>query len=169
MKNFLILILLFFIAFTTRAQSFKVYGKVTDNKLEPLAFANIQIKEQKSGVMTKEDGSYEMNLEVGQYTLLITMVGYKTQVINLILNKNWEQNIILEENEEESTMEDVVIRFKVKDRSEEIMRNVIRNKDEINAASGAWSAKVYIKAIQQDSLLKKKEKPVTEVSVEPVV
>lgn len=162
MKNFFVLILLFFIAFTTKAQTFKVYGKVTDNKLEPLAFANIQIKEQQSGVMTKEDGSYSMNLEVGQYTLVITMIGYKTQVINLILNKNWEQNIVLEENEEESTMEDVVIRFKVKDRSEEIMRNVIRNKDAITSAAGPYSAKLYIKAIQQDSATRKKDRPKTD-------
>src|SRR5690349_7579745 len=165
MKNSVTLLLLFFIAFTTKAQTFKVYGKVTDNKLEPLAFANIQIKEQQSGVMTKEDGSYEMNLELGQYTLVITMIGYKTQVINLVLNKNWEQNIILEENEEESTMEDVVIRYKVKDRSEEIMRNVIRNKDAIVSAAGPYSAKLYIKAIQQDSATRKRDRSKTDSSL----
>src|SRR4029079_18723263 len=90
MKNYFVLILLFFIAITSNAQSFKVYGKVTNDKLEPLAFASIQLKEQQTGVMTREDGTYEMNLEVGQYTLVITMIGYKTQVINIILNKNYE-------------------------------------------------------------------------------
>jgi hypothetical protein len=124
MKNYILLILLFFTAFTVNAQSFKVYGKVTNNKLEPLAFANIQLKEQQSGIMTKEDGSYEMNLEVGQYTMVISIIGYKTQVVNLLVNKDYEQNIILDEDTVTSTMEDVVIKFRVKDRSEEIMRNV---------------------------------------------
>jgi hypothetical protein len=158
MKNYILLILLFFTAFTVNAQSFKVYGKVTNNKLEPLAFANIQLKEQQSGIMTKEDGSYEMNLEVGQYTMVISIIGYKTQVVNLLVNKDYEQNIILDEDTVTSTMEDVVIRFRVKDRSEEIMRNVIRNKDNITSASPAYSAKVYIKAIQQDSATRKRDR-----------
>ena len=164
MKNFLFFFVLFFITLTVQAQSFKLRGKVTNTKLEPLAFASIQLKEEQTGVISKEDGSYELNLEVGQYNLVVSMIGYKTQVINVVLNKDYIQNIILEE-EDKADLEDIIIKVKVKDRAEEIMRNVIRNKDEIMAASGAYSANLYIKAIQQDSVSRKKDRAKTDSAV----
>jgi hypothetical protein len=164
MKNLLLLLLLFTAALTTSAQSFVLKGKVTNNKLEPLAFASIQLKEQQTGMITKEDGSYEFNLEVGQYNLVVSMIGYKTQVINVVINKDYTQNIILEE-EDKADLEDVVIRVKVRDRAEEIMRNVIRNKEEIMSAAGPYSAKLYIKAVQQDSVTRKRDRAKTDSSI----
>jgi hypothetical protein len=137
-----------------------VYGKVTNTKLEPLAFVSIQLKEQGIGTTSKEDGSYALNLEVGQYNLIVSMIGYKTQIVNIVVNKEYPLNIVLEE--EERAMEDVVIRVKIKDRAEDIIKNVIRNKDDIMAASGAYSSQVYIKAIQQDSSTRKKDRPKTD-------
>lgn len=164
MKNFLLLFLLFLTGFAAQAQAFRLRGKVTNNKLEPLAFVSIQLKEQQTGTMTKEDGSFEMNLEVGTYNLVISMIGFKTQVVTVVLTKDLSQNIILEE-EDNNSLEDVVIRVKVKDRSEEIMRNVIRNKDRITEAQGSYSARLYIKAIQQDSVSRKKDRAKTDSAI----
>ena len=163
MKRSVFTFLLFFIVSLLHAQSFKLSGKVTDAKLEPLAFATILIKDQ-AGIMTKEDGTYEVNLAPGQYNIVVSMVGYKTQAISFFLDKNLQQNILMEE-EDKSSLEDVVIRVKVKDRAEEIMRNVIRNKDELLAASGPYSAKLYIKAIQQDSVSRKRDRARTDTSL----
>src|SRR3954463_5381463 len=164
MKNFLLPFFILLIASTAQAQSFRVQGKITNNKMEPLAFATIQLKEQQIGTASKDDGSYELNLEVGQYNLVVTMIGYKTQIAHVIVNKDIVQNFILEEDSS-TLMEDFVIRFKVKDRSEEIMRNVIRNKEHILAQSGDYSANVYIKAIQQDSVLKKRDRAKTDSTI----
>ena len=161
MKNFLVSLLFLFFTGAVHAQSFRLQGKVTNTKMEPLAFATVQLKEQQIGTATKDDGSFEMNLEVGQYNLVISMIGYKTQIVNVLLNKDQVQNIIMEE-EDANMMEDFVIRIKVRDRSEEIMRNVIRNKDHITSAAGNYSARVYIKAIQQDSVLKKRDRAKTD-------
>ena len=128
--------------------------------MEPLAFVTIQLKEQGIGTASKEDGSYGMNLQVGQYNLVISMIGYKTQIINIVVNKDYPLNIILEE--EDKNMEDVVIRVKLRDRAEDIMKNVIRQKDNIMAASGAYYAQLYIKAIQQDSSSRRKERSKTD-------
>jgi hypothetical protein len=164
MKNCFLFIALFFIASTGYSQSFKVKGKITNNKLEPLAFATVQIQElPRVGTASSEDGSYELNLEIGRYNVMVTMIGYKTQIMNLVLTKNEELNFIMEE-EDAPAMEDIVIRVKVKDRAEEIMRNVIRNKDHITSASGAYSTKLYIKAIQQDSVTRKKDRAKTDSS-----
>ncbi len=51
--------------------------------------------------------------------------------------------------------------IKGKDRAEEIIKNVIRNKENIVAAAGAYSCKIYIKAVQEDSSAKK-NKPAKE-------
>src|SRR4029078_5212829 len=144
----------------THAQSFRLSGKVTNTKGEALACVTIQLKEQGLGTTSKEDGSYALNLEVGQYNLVVSMIGYKTQIINIVVNKDYPLNIVLEE--EEKSMEDVVIKVKLKDRAEEIIKNVIRNKDDIMAAAGAYSSQLYIKAIQQDSSSRKKYRSKTD-------
>jgi hypothetical protein len=156
MKRVFSLFFLFFFFSSVQAQYFRLHGKITDAKLEPLAFASILIKDQ-AGIMSKEDGTYEVALAPGEYNLVVSMVGYKTQVVSIFLDKNLQQNIILEE-EDKAGLEDVVIRVKVKDRAEEIMRGVIRHKEELTDASGPYSAKLYIKAIQQDSVTRKKDR-----------
>ncbi|HEU4470006.1 MAG TPA: DUF5686 and carboxypeptidase regulatory-like domain-containing protein [Flavisolibacter sp.] len=162
MKQFLFLILLMLAGMVLKAQSFKIYGKITNNKQEPLAFVSVQLQEQQNvGTTTKEDGKYGLNLEVGRYNLVVSMIGYKTQILNVVLTKDLEQNIVLEE-EDQNAMEDIVIRVKVKDRAEEIMRNVIRNKEANTAATNAYSAKLYIKAIQQDSVTRKRDRAKTD-------
>ena len=137
--------------------TYRITGKVTNNKLEPLAFVSIQLKQSQAGTITKEDGTYGLTLEEGTYDLMVSMVGYKQQTLKLTLNRDYIQNIIMEEDDTKS-MEDIVIRVKIKDRSEEIIRNTIRQKEQIQDAAGPYSVKMYIKAIQQDSSLGKKER-----------
>ena len=131
--------------------------------MEPLAFASVQVKEWKHGTVTKENGSYELQLEPGKYDLVFSMVGYTSQLITIVVQKaDYLQNIILETDASKGLSE-VVVKGKVHDRSEEIIRQVIRNKEAIQAAAGPYSCMVYIKAVQEDSLklkLKKKKKPV---------
>ena len=160
-------VLLFLLSFgfsaTAFCQSYKLLGKITNGKQEPLAFVSIQVKEIKSGTVTKEDGSYSLELDEGKYDLVITLVGYKPQVITVIMRKaNYEQNIIMEAADA-TNLSEVVVKGKNRDRAEEYIRNVIRNKEAVENAAGAYSCKVYIKALQEDSLpFKKNKKPVSD-------
>ena len=161
-----ILLLFYLIAFSSsfaRAQSYKVYGKITNTRLEPLAFASVQVTSWKHGTVTKEDGTYELQVEPGQYDLVFSMVGYKSQRITVVVQKaDYVQNIIMEPDASKGLSE-VVVKGKVRDRSEEIIRQVIRHKDAIQSAAGPYSCMVYIKAVQEDSLklkLKRKKMPV---------
>ncbi|MEO8721761.1 MAG: DUF5686 family protein, partial [Ginsengibacter sp.] len=141
---FLIFILL---SSTATAQFHKVYGKITDTKLEPLAFASIEVKDSKNGVITKEDGTYKLILDEGKYDLVVSMIGYKPLLVTVIVGKTGiEKNIILDEDDSKGLAE---VLIKGKDHAEDIIRNVIRNKDKIMAASGAYSCKIYIKAEQE--------------------
>ncbi len=139
------------------AQSYKLSGKVTNAKLEPLAFVSIQLKDRQQGAITKEDGSYEIMLEEEVYELVVTMVGYKSQVLPIVLHKaSHQQHIILEADD--TQLDEVVIKGKAKDRSEEIIRQVIRQKEAIQQAAGAYSCRMYIKAVQEDTAQQKNKK-----------
>lgn len=153
-----LLITLLIVSSPATAQSVKLYGKITNAKMEPLAFASVQVKEYKQGIITKEDGSYEFELEEGKYELIVSMVGYKVQVLTIIIRKaNLQQDIIMEASDA-TNLSEVTIKGKFKDKAEEYIRNVIRNKDAIEAAAGAYSCNVYIKALQEDSMEIKKPK-----------
>lgn len=154
-RNFIFFIFLFLSSVVT-AQSHKVYGKITNTKLEPLAFASIEVKELKSGAVTKDDGAYQLLLDEGKYDLVATMIGYKPLLITIIVGKTDVRKNIILEDEDSKGLAEVVI--KGKDHAEEIIRNVIRNKDKIMAASGAYSCRIYIKAVQEDSLFKERKK-----------
>jgi CarboxypepD_reg-like domain len=151
-------ILLLLTGITATAQSVKVYGKITNARMEPLAFVSLQVKEYKQGIVTKEDGTYELELEEGKYELVASMVGYKTQIVTIIIGKiNYKKDIIMEAGDV-TNLSEVTVKGKFKDRAEDYIRNVIRGKEAIEAAAGAYSCNVYIKAIQEDSMAFKKPK-----------
>lgn len=157
MTRCLLVTMLLLFSFFTKAQYFSVKGKVTNSRLEPLALATVQVKDLGRGVATKEDGSYELQLESGYYEIAVSMIGYKPQLIRISVTTAYTQNFILEP-EEEKSLEEVVVKGKFRDRSEEIIRTIIRHKEDILAAAGNYSGTVYIKAIQEDSTARKKKK-----------
>lgn len=139
-------------------QSSKIYGKITNTKLEPLAFVSVQVKDYQQGTITKDDGTYELLVDNGKYDIVISMIGYQSKVITIIVDQqSYMQNIILEADNS-TNLAEVIVRGKIKDRSEEIIRNVIRNKEKLQSAPGAYSCMVYIKATQEDSSTRRKKK-----------
>ncbi len=165
-RRYCLLFATLLLGFALHAQYFKISGRITNTKLEPLALASIKIKDITLGTVSKEDGSYELKLEEGYYDLVVTMVGFKPQVISLVVNKNLVQHFILEAADAKNLSE-VVVRGRSRDRSEEIIRNVIRQKDFILEASASYSCNVYIKAVQHDSSSrqqKKGKKPTVDTS-----
>jgi Family of unknown function (DUF5686)/CarboxypepD_reg-like domain len=164
-RNLLLILLLLAGAVTiTSAQpAYKVYGKITNTKLEPLPFVSVQIKEWQRGTLTKENGTYEIELESGKYELLVSMVGHKTQLLTIVIDKgNTEQNIILEQGSS-AELTEVLVTGKAKDKAEEYLRQVIQHKDSLREAAGAYSCNVYIKSVQIDSAaIKKRKKPLND-------
>lgn len=152
---------LLFICCSASAQ--KLTGKVTNAKMEPLAFATVQVKGYPRGVVTKEDGTYSLDLEEGNYQLVVTMVGYKTYTSPVVIGKKGLQKDIILEEADAASLSEVTVKGRVKDRAEEYIRNVIRNKESLQQAAGAYSCKVYIKAVQEDSSgMKKTSKPLND-------
>jgi uncharacterized protein DUF5686/carboxypeptidase-like protein len=158
-KPLLLLSILFSLADESHAQTFKVSGKVTNASLEPLSYVSIAIKDSKIGTTTKADGSYELHLAENRYELVFTMIGYKQLVVELVVrNNDVKQNLIMESAGNE--LSQVEVKAVKRDRAEDIIRNVIRNKDHVIAGANAFSADVYIRATQENDVLAKKKKKV---------
>ena len=69
------------------AQPIKVFGTITNTNLEPLPYASIEVKEEQLGKIADAKGNYEFTLKEGKYDLIVSLVGYKTQVITVVLDK----------------------------------------------------------------------------------
>ncbi len=149
MRLTLLFILLIGSVKMAQAQTFKLTGRITNAAREPVAFVSVQVKELQSGTVTKENGIYTLSLEAGKYDIVYSIVGYKSQVVTLVITKDYVQDIILEEDL--ALLQKVTMKSKYKDGAVDIIRKVIRHKDSLMASAGSWSCKVYIKAVQQDS------------------
>ncbi|HTG57435.1 MAG TPA: DUF5686 family protein, partial [Niabella sp.] len=158
--KFILLIPLTILYHQANAQ-YRLAGTITNKKMEPLAFASLQLKGRPTGILSKEDGSYSIDLNSGIYDLVISMIGYHTKTVKVVINKqNVIHPIILEEAD--NSLSSITIRARTKDRAEDYIRQVIRHKDDLQAAPGAYSCNIYIKAVQEDSITPKaiKKKPV---------
>lgn len=149
--KFFLFFSLLLLAASANAQVVRVYGKITNNKFEPLPNASVHLKTSSVGTLSKDDGSYELFISKGTYEIVVSMMGYKTRILPMVVNEEILQNVILEDDEEKSTLSEVIIKVKLKDRADEIMEKLVEHKDSINNLVKSYSYKAYIKAIQQDS------------------
>jgi len=156
-KQFFLLLLLILLSALSYGQLYKLSGIVTDKNKDQLALASVEIKELKKGTISKDDGSFNFFLERGKYTLVVSMMGYQPIVrIVFINNEDVVENVLMEESES-STLGEVVVKAKIRDRAEELIRNVVRSKGVILDAIGSYSFNAYIKAFQLDSGITKKK------------
>jgi Family of unknown function (DUF5686)/CarboxypepD_reg-like domain len=157
-KTLLVIILFQLFYIKNYSQDYKVYGKITTTKLEPIAFATISIKDNVLATTSKEDGSYQILLDNGKYECIVSMIGYKTQQFTIAINKkDVIQNIILE-IEKVNTKDIVTVTGIKKDKSEEYIKNVIQHKEDILHAIQNYSANIYIKATEENITIKKSKR-----------
>lgn len=125
--------------------------------MEGLAFASLQVRNSKNAAITDENGSYRLEMEKGVQELVVTMIGYHPLLVKIVIDKpQTEHNIVLQLME--NSLVPITIKGKSKDQAEELLRTLIRKKDSLKAASGAFSVDVYIKAVQEDSLRRRQQK-----------
>ncbi|ANE51284.1 DUF5686 and carboxypeptidase regulatory-like domain-containing protein [Flavisolibacter tropicus] len=148
MNKLLFLLFSLTLALGLQAQTFKLQGKAVNSRQEGIPYVTIQVQEfQTGGLVTRQDGSYELSLARGTYRLQITAVGYISQEISITIDSNMHKDIVLEDAEQ--SLGEVIVRAKAKDRADEVMRQVVRKKDSIQAAAGPYSCNVYIKALEE--------------------
>ena len=100
MRKYLYVVLLMSIvmifASAAYAQQFTLTGKVLDKATgKALPGASVYLPEIKKGTIANKEGVFSINIEAGAHVLEISYVGYATNVANVQLQKNLEQNFYL--------------------------------------------------------------------------
>ena len=64
-------------------------GNITDKSTrEPLTGATVQVMGTTTGAVADIDGNYQLNLKPGTYTLQISYIGYRTEIVeNLVIDQ----------------------------------------------------------------------------------
>ena len=94
MKHFLLLP--FIILNTLFARSYNLQGSVNDvSSKEPLAYANIRVENSFRGTAANIEGDFLLKLSGGNYTLIISYIGYISDTVNVELNNDKNINISL--------------------------------------------------------------------------
>ncbi len=106
-------------------QKFTLSGTISDAKNnETLIGVNVSILELNTGVTTNEYGFYSLTVPKGNYTLLISYLGFQLKEESIILNKSIKSNFKLTSNEQ--VLKEVVIigkKNKINTRSAEMSVN----------------------------------------------
>lgn len=137
------------ISVTANGQFFTYSGTVVNDKLEPIPFINVSIKDIKQYNRTNEQGRFSFRLSPGRYELVFSRLGYKTLQKVIILNKDEEENILLEADNQQ--LAQITITAKQKDRSKEIISNTIRIKKDIQKSALHYSYDAYVKASAEEN------------------
>ena len=128
LKSISLFLVAFFVSINLMAEQYILEGKVTNTLLEPLSYVTVQIKSQQMGTRTDDAGHYRFKLEEGEYDLVFSLIGYKTKEQKVIVRKEgMTLNIILESNTK--GINEVKITASKKDKAEEYIRQVIKNKE----------------------------------------
>jgi hypothetical protein len=92
-------IILFIISFSSiYSQQFILKGKISDNNSkEPLSYANLRIASTTIGTAANITGDYELKLKPGQFKIVASYIGYKSDTVSVNLDKNMIVDFPLEQ------------------------------------------------------------------------
>ncbi|MGB5667733.1 MAG: DUF5686 family protein, partial [Maribacter sp.] len=79
----------------------KVGGIVLDEAGEPIAFANVILKNSTEGAITDENGNFYMEAQETYDFLVVSFVGFETREIQLTSKVNYNMEIKLQESSEQ--------------------------------------------------------------------
>lgn len=101
-------VILFLFAFSSVFAQQKVRGTILDSQ-GPLEFANVLVKEKGVGAVTDSLGKFEIgNLEPGQYTLQVSLIGYGSQTKRISV-PFLSQELIFKLEQLDASLEEVVV------------------------------------------------------------
>ena len=84
MRKWILLALLFVCSIGLEAQT-KITGRVMDGAMtgEPLIGATLKVPGTTAGTVSDLDGNFQLQLPDGKFIIQVSMIGYKTQVVNV--------------------------------------------------------------------------------------
>ncbi len=94
MKTSFSTLILLLTALNLFAQNGEITGNIVNKANQPLSDVNILFKDSSKGTMTDSKGNFKIkNLDAGKYNLVISMIGYKTQKLEVSVKNNQVSNL----------------------------------------------------------------------------
>ena len=113
-----LLVLILFTFFNVNGQTGKIAGTIMDGEFnEPMAFANVLIKNTTKGTTSDFDGKYSIDVEAGNYTIVFSYIGYQTIEISDVVVKSNDE-VIVDVTLNTNSLETVVITTTVRKNTE---------------------------------------------------
>lgn len=144
------LLFLFFIAVATQvsAQTYRLSGKIVDEKNVPVSFASIYIRNTTYGTTANEEGEYEFKLQAGTYTVVYRYVGYLEHTEKVtITGGNQERNITMVN--EPFVLQGEAGTGNETDPAVDIMKKVIGKREYYLNQVNEYSCAVFVKGVQR--------------------
>ncbi|WP_121667226.1 TonB-dependent receptor [Mesonia aquimarina] len=91
----------------TGQKNYTLSGIILDDLKQPLLGANIYIKEEAKGAVTDENGYFSITLPEGNYTVIISYVGFKEETKQVALFSDKELNASMAPGDQ--TLDEVII------------------------------------------------------------
>lgn len=100
--------LFLFVSILANAQDYTIVGKVVDKNQEPLAGATVVVKETKKGTSSDLKGEFRISMKEGNYTIIVSYVGYKTVEQKVSLTESQDLTIVLDSDE--NVLDEVLVK-----------------------------------------------------------
>lgn len=127
------------------AEQFSLKGKIVDKITgEPLSFANIRVVGTFTGTAANLEGSFELKLNPGKYSIISSFIGYKSDTLNILLNEN--KSILVKLEPIAVKLPEVTV-LPRENPANEIIRRAIAAKNEREKKIDSYIFKAYTKGL----------------------
>lgn len=127
------------------SQTFSINGRVSDNETGiPLGYTNIRVTNSTMGTSSNLEGKYEMKLQAGDYRLIASFIGYKSDTISVKVKSNLT-NINFNLSQTDVVLPEVVV-LPGENPALEIIRKAIEKKRERDKKISGYEFEAYTKA-----------------------
>lgn len=125
-----------------------IQGRITNTQNEPLAFANVYIKNTLVGTTSNENGDYQLTVQEGTHDIVFQYVGYQTRTERVTVAEGEAEtlHIILQETKIE--LSEVVVSA-AEDPAYRVIREAIKKRPYYKNLIQSYACKTYVKGLQK--------------------
>jgi hypothetical protein len=124
----------------------KITGIITDDKGKPLPYASIVVKENGRGTTANQEGRYSLELNPGDYTIVVQYVGFTKQEQKVQMGDG-DKYLDFTLKPQQLQLKDVVVSSSREDPAYAIIRHAIKKREEYRTALDSFTCEAYIKTL----------------------
>ena len=143
--------------------AYTISGKITDEKNEPIPFANVYIKGTTRGTTSNIQGAYSLDLAPGTYEVVYKLIGYKLHIEQVTVGSS-SQVIDVKLSPESFELKEAEIKADGEDPAYAVIRQAQKKRKYYLEQVDAYSCDVYIKGVQR---ILKAPKKILGVEIDP--